>query len=84
MNALPADITDRIRAQLATGDFTSEEQVLREALDTLERRQQSLAKLREIVAEAEADFAAGRVAPFDREALKREVRAELAARSIVD
>lgn len=82
--SLPADIADRIQAQLATGEFKSEEEVLREALDTLERRQESLARLKEIVAEAEADIAAGRVGPFDREALKQQVRAELAAKGIVD
>lgn len=82
--ALPADLYERIRAQLATGDFATEEQVLREAIDALERRQRSLARLRQMVAEAEADVAAGRVGPFDREELKREVRAELAARGIVD
>jgi antitoxin ParD1/3/4 len=82
--SLPNDIADRIQAQLATGDFTSEEQVLREALDTLEKRQRSLAELRQMVAEAEADVAAGRVGTFDREELVRQVRCDLAARGIVD
>lgn len=81
---LPADIAARIQAQLATGEFADEVQVLREALGTLERRQQSLKHLRQMVAEAEADVAAGRVGPFDVEETIRNVRAELAVRGIVD
>ena len=72
---LPADLQDRISAQLATGAFSSEEDVLRQAIDTLKRRQRGLSKLQEMVAVAEEDVAAGRVGPFDREAIKRDVRA---------
>jgi antitoxin ParD1/3/4 len=82
--SLPADLAAQVQAQLATGQFTSEEQVLREALITLERRQQSIAHLKGLVSAADADVAAGRVSPFDREELKREVRAKLAAHGIVD
>lgn len=81
---LPSDITDRIQAQLATGDFASEEQVLREALETLERRQQSLARLKQMVAEAEADVAAGRVGTFDVDDIMRDVRERLAREGITD
>lgn len=84
MNLLPTDLAAQIHAQVASGNFQSEEQVLREALAALEHRQQGLARLRALVAEAEADVAAGRVGPFDRDELKREVRAQLAARGVVD
>ncbi len=83
-SALPADIAARIQAQLATGEFASEEQVLREALETLERRQQSLARLKQMVAEAEADVAAGRVGTFDVDDIMRDVRERLAREGITD
>jgi antitoxin ParD1/3/4 len=80
--SLPVDIQQRIDAQLATGVFASQEEVLREALDGLERRQRGLSRLREMVAEAEEDIAAGRVGTFDRDEIKRDVRERLAARGI--
>jgi Arc/MetJ-type ribon-helix-helix transcriptional regulator len=81
-NSLPLDIQQRIDAQLATGSFQSEEEVLREALATLERRQHGLTQVREMVAIAEADAAAGRVAPFNREDVKRDVHERLEKRGI--
>jgi putative addiction module CopG family antidote len=84
MNLLPPDLVAQIHAQVASGHFQSEEQVLREALAALERRQQGLARLQALIDDAEADVAAGRVGPFDRDELKREVRAQLAARGVVD
>jgi predicted transcriptional regulator len=36
---LSPDINARVQARLATGEFSTPEEVLREALDTLERRQ---------------------------------------------
>jgi putative addiction module CopG family antidote len=81
---LPPDIAAQIRAQIAAGQFQTEEQVLREAMSTLEKRQQGLARLQAMVQEAEADVAAGRLGSFDREQLKREVRDQLAARGVVD
>ena len=81
-NSLPPDIQQRIDAQLATGSFGSEADVLREALATLERRQHGLTQLREMVAVAEADVTAGRVATFDREDVKRDVRERLQERGI--
>jgi putative addiction module CopG family antidote len=71
---LPADIQQRIDAQLASGTFTGEEDVLREALEALERRQRGLTQLREMVAVAEEDAAAGRIGNFDRDDIKRDVR----------
>jgi putative addiction module CopG family antidote len=82
--SLPADLASLVQAQLATGQYASEEQVLREALATLERRRRSMAHLKELIRAAEDDVAAGRVAPFDRDELKREVRAKLAAQGIAE
>jgi Arc/MetJ-type ribon-helix-helix transcriptional regulator len=70
-NQLPADVDARVQAQLAKGEFPSADDVLREALDALERRQQSL----ELVREAEDDVAAGRVGYFDADATLRAVMA---------
>lgn len=78
-NQLPADVDARIQAQLATGEFPSVDDVLREALDALERRQQSLKHLREMVSEAEEDVAAGRVGYFDADATMRAVMARVDA-----
>jgi len=78
-NQLPADVDARIQAQLATGEFPSADDVLREALDALERRQQSLKHLREMVREAEEDVAAGRVGCFDANATMRAVMARVDA-----
>ena len=76
-NQLPADVNARVQAQLATGEFPSADDVLREALDALERRQQSLQRLREMVREAEDDVATGRVGCFDADATMRAVMARV-------
>jgi Arc/MetJ-type ribon-helix-helix transcriptional regulator len=78
----PADIEQRVRAQIASGQFDSEDDVLREAMDTLERRQRGLSQLREMVREADADMAAGRVGPFDADETKAAVRQRLRAQEI--
>jgi putative addiction module CopG family antidote len=79
---LPVDIQQRIDAQLASGSFATEEEVLREALEALERRQRGLTQLRESVAVGEADVAAGRISTFNRDEIKRDIRDRLAARGI--
>jgi Arc/MetJ-type ribon-helix-helix transcriptional regulator len=79
---LPADLQQRIDAQLAGGGFASAEDVLREAIGTLERRQSGLAQLQAMVAVAEDDVAAGRVGTFDRDQIKRDVQNRLAQRGI--
>jgi putative addiction module CopG family antidote len=81
---LPADIQQRIEAQVASGAFANEEDVLREAIGALERRQRGLEQLREMVAVAEEDVAAGRIGTFDRDDIKRDVRQRLAGRGITD
>jgi Arc/MetJ-type ribon-helix-helix transcriptional regulator len=74
---IPPDVDARIQAHLATGDFPSADAVLREALDTLERRQQSMKRLQDMVRDAEEDVAAGRVGYFDAEATMRAVMARV-------
>ncbi len=81
---LPPDIADRIQAQLAMGEFTSEEKVLREALQTLVRRQHSFAKLKAMVDEAEAQVAAGQIGAFDADDIVRDVRRQLAEVGVTD
>ncbi len=81
---LPPDLEQRIKAQIETGEFESEEDVLREALDTLEKRQRGLNELRQMVREADDDIAAGRVGPFDAKETKRAVRERLSQHGITD
>jgi putative addiction module CopG family antidote len=82
--SIPADVQQRIDAQIATGVFSNADEVMREALDTLERRQRGLARLQAMIAVAEEDIAAGRVGVLDRDALERDVRNRLAERGITD
>lgn len=81
---LPPDVEQRVKAQLATGHFTTESEVLREALDTLEKRQRGLQQLREMVKEADEDIASGRIGPFNAEDTKRAVRERLGQQGIED
>ncbi len=76
---LPLDIEQRVRAQIESGRFATEADVLREAIDTLEKRQRGLETLRHMVREAEEDIAAGRVGPFHPDETKRAVRQRLEA-----
>jgi putative addiction module CopG family antidote len=80
----PPDLEQRIRAQIETGEFENEEDVLREALDTLEKRQRGLRDLRQMVKEADDDIAAGRVGPFNAEETKRAVRQRLSQHGTTD
>jgi Arc/MetJ-type ribon-helix-helix transcriptional regulator len=82
--SLPVDIQQRIDAQLAMGIFKNAEDVLREAMEALERRQNGLRQLRELVATAEADVSAGKVGTFNREDTKRAVRQRLSEQGISD
>ena len=63
--AFPPDISQRILAQLKSGSFKTEDDVLREAISTLEQRQNGLAACRNLVREADEDITAGRVGPFE-------------------
>jgi Arc/MetJ-type ribon-helix-helix transcriptional regulator len=79
-HSLPTDIQQRIDAQLATGAFATEVDVLRNALEALERRQTGLAQLRQMIAVAEEDVAANRVGVFDRDVTKQDIRDRFARR----
>lgn len=81
---LPQDLTSQLQAQMIAGRYSSEEQVLRDALMALVQRQTAQAKLQAMIREAEADVAAGRLAPLDRDALKTEIRAALGATGVAE
>lgn len=70
----PPDIAQRVRAQIESGQLETEAEVLRAAIDTLERRQRGLESLRDMVREADEDIAAGRVGRFDADETKRAVK----------
>jgi Arc/MetJ-type ribon-helix-helix transcriptional regulator len=75
---LPSDIVARIQLQLETGEFESVDAVLREALDVLERRQESLRRLQAMVLEADEDVDAGRVGVFETSSIIEELNSRLA------
>jgi Arc/MetJ-type ribon-helix-helix transcriptional regulator len=77
---LSPDLSARIQAQIATGHFTSEADLIEQALDALERRQHGLVAIREMVRVADADMAAGRVGPFNVEQTMAAIEARLAGR----
>ena len=79
---LPSDLEERVQAQLASGLFETEDEVLRAAIDTLEKRQRGLRVLRDMVREADDDIAAGRVGAFDPDETKRAVNKRLQAHGI--
>jgi len=78
----PQDIERRVRAQIDGGQFETEDDVLREAMNILEKRQQGLRELRDKVCEADEDIAAGRVGPFDPSETKDAVRKRLESQGI--
>lgn len=78
---IPSDLFARVQAQVATGQFSNEEEVLREALDALEKRQRGLKELQAMVKEAEADIAAGKVGPFEIDQTMARVRERLEQQS---
>lgn len=81
---ISSELQRRIEAQIRSGQFASEGEVLEEAMDTLERRQRGLQELRQIVQEADAEILAGLVGPFDATATKRAVRERLREQGITD
>ena len=80
----PSDIQQRVRAQMESGSFETEDDVLREAIDTLEKRQRGLRKLQDMVREADEEIAAGRVGEFDADKTKAAVRKRLQAQGLKD
>jgi putative addiction module CopG family antidote len=76
------DIEHRVRAQIESGQFGTEDDVLREAIDALEKRQRGLRQLQDMVGEADEDIAADRVGPFNADETKMAVRERLQAHGI--
>lgn len=74
----PPDVEELIREQVESGDFTNEDEVIREALGALKRKQEHSQKLKAMIAEAEEDIANGRVGQLDLEASKQAVLERLA------
>ncbi len=66
--AFPPDVRALVDAHLASGQFSSEDAILREALGALERRRRGLDELRQMIAEADDDIDSGRVGEFDIDA----------------
>ena len=74
---LPSDLDQRVQAQLASGQFATEDEVLHAAIDSLEKSQRGLWMLRDMVREADEEIAAGRIGPFDADETKRSVHKRL-------
>ena len=74
---IPSDISRRINTLVAGGVFQNEDEVLREALASLEHRLSVTERLRRDVQQVDDDIAAGRVAEFDAEKTKLAVRERL-------
>lgn len=81
---LPTDIHQRVQAQLASGMFSSVDDVLRQATDTLEMRQTALGSLQKMVGVADDDIKAGSSGLFDSEQTKTTVRQRLNQVGIVE
>jgi putative addiction module CopG family antidote len=67
---IPVDVEEQIQEQLATGGYSSQDDVLREALRALRWRNQEVAAIQEGI----EDMEAGRVKPlreFDRDFRQR-------------
>lgn len=75
--SFPSDLRQRIDLQLATGQFLDDDEVLREAISTLERRQQGLRQLTQMVRDADHEIASGQAHEFDAEKIKNAVRQRL-------
>ena len=59
---LPPDVAQQLKQRVATGQYASEADVLRDALAALESRDQELAAIQAGI----DDMEAGRVRPFDQ------------------
>jgi len=81
--SLPKELQDFVEHAVKSGRFSDEQEVLREALETLktqeEFRQFQLSKLRQKLEEGLADLEAGRMAEWNGDEIKRKGRALLAA-----
>lgn len=81
----PADICQRLEACIAGGRFANEDDVLRNALDALEEREQkTLERWHEGNAVALEQSRRGLSKPLDDDVVLSRLRARLAAEGIVD
>jgi putative addiction module CopG family antidote len=62
MNTFPLDVEEQVKQFVASGQYASEEDVLRDSLRALRRQSDDLAAIREAIAEMEAG---DRGRPFD-------------------
>jgi Arc/MetJ-type ribon-helix-helix transcriptional regulator len=85
LHQLPPDISERLQACVASGSYRSEEEVLREALDALEQREQDkLRRWHEGNKIATEQSRQGLSKPLDDEAVVARLRQRLAAEGITD
>ena len=83
----PPDVEELIKAQLETGEYESEDDVIRDAHQALEeycRYQRELTDLKDKLRVAEEQSQRGQTGPFDAEETKRQVRERLAEQGITD
>jgi antitoxin ParD1/3/4 len=74
--SLPDDLTEFVKTETAEGGYASQSDVVREALRRLRDQKEKRTTLLRLLAEADADVAAGRVEPFTKEVI-----ADIAARA---
>lgn len=74
---VPPDLEQRLKAHLESGEYSSPDDLLRDALLALEERQTHHEQLRQEISARVARAGQGRSKPLDREALKVEARRRL-------
>ncbi len=81
---IPPDVQERIAARIAKGNFSSEEDVLRQAMDALDRMEEEAvlqwnAKTQQAIAHSES----GNFLPLNKEEAMQRVRDRLAQDEII-
>ena len=67
---LPPDLSQFIKAEVASGNFASEEQVVIESLQLLRERKQGLAELRASLQAADEELDRGEFTEYDEDGLR--------------
>lgn len=86
----PADIRDRLQAQIVSGGYASEEEVIRDALDALEAaddikiEEDKLFRWTELNRLAELQSQQGQTKPLDDERFLSRIRERLEKEGIID
>ncbi|MCH8045709.1 MAG: hypothetical protein IID44_18515 [Planctomycetes bacterium] len=73
---LPADLSEQIKLHLATGNYETENDVIRQALDALKLRDE-LVRFRESIAQSRQQAARGEAKPLDVDAVMGRLRGRL-------